>query len=103
MHIGNGVERFNHRRETLRPRLYASLAGDEILAHLDQHMRKSVDNGVTVHGVAMQSAIIGFIVTDHQRRIGPQHFDKRQWRARIIVPQDASVPGPRSTLHRRCE
>src|SRR3954447_10172599 len=103
MYIGTAVDRVNDRRQPFGPGERALLVRYQILSDLDQRMGEAVDDGVLVHGVAAQRAVIGFVVADDEVLVLRQHVYQRPRHAVVEVPQDADVPRTLDSLHGRGE
>ena len=68
---------------------------DQILAHLDQHVRQPAPGPVPAHGVALELAGIGLVVPDAVA-LRPEPRDQRQRQPPVVVPEDPDLPRPRA-------
>src|SRR5680860_1732144 len=71
---------------------------DQVLAHLDQRMRKPTQGGVAVERIAVELSRIWNVVADLDVGNGPQALEQGQRQARVRVPQHRHTPWPRLTL-----
>ncbi len=89
--------------QACRPSLDALLIGDQVLPHLDQHMRQPVHRAVPVERVVLQLSRIGLVVAHDDVGLAPQPFKQRQRHAPVSIPQDPEMPRPLLTAPVRGE
>lgn len=82
MHIGPCVDGFKHGGKPICPGFRTDLAGNQVLADLDERIGKTPRRGMPVHGVTGIGAVIGFVVTHRQ----------------IAISLNASIRGPAARL-----
>ena len=71
---------------------------DQILPELNYGIGKAASRAVLPQTVAFELPRIRFIVADDEVAFGIAAVEQRLGQARICVPQDADMPGPRRRL-----
>src|SRR5262249_6664615 len=72
--------------EMLRPFGLPLRPKDQVLADLDQRMRKSALGAVPVERVALELSRVRRVVADHDTRDGPEAFKQGKGKPRVLVP-----------------
>lgn len=81
--------------EPVRPFSDPFFIRDQILPNLKKRMRYAFHHAVTVHGVALERPVIGFVVANENVARGAQMRQKRIDSTIIRVPENRRMPGPR--------
>jgi hypothetical protein len=70
----------------------ARLVRDQVLAHLDQRMRKPAFGAVGLHRVAFERAGIGLVVADNPARLRAHGGEQGPRETVVAIPKDRGLP-----------